>query len=178
MEDGGLENEKEDFDLSDDLDKSMELFTGMLKSKDDEIEMLNIKLLDIQKEFEFQIEKDKDFEVLQKLAEDEADAISKLEQENCKLTESLNFAEARVARDKEKWKMMEENVKRDKAEMKEKLNETIKEVELQKETYQQNETMMTELKDNILKLQEENLRLKDQVFANLSMFLSLYINIP
>ena len=89
----------------------MELFTGMLKSKDDEIEMLNIKLLDMQKEFEFQVEKDKDFEVLQKLAEDEADAISKLEQENCKLTESLNFAEARVARDKEKWRMMEENVK-------------------------------------------------------------------
>ena len=54
--------------------------------------------------------------------------------------------------------------------MKEKLNETIKEVELQKETYQQNETMMTELRDKILKLQEENLRLKDQVFANLSMF--------
>jgi len=163
----GLENEKEDFDLSDDLDKSMELFTGMLKSKDDEIEMLNIKLLDMQKEFEFQVEKDKDFEVLQKLAEDEADAISKLEQENCKLTESLNFAEARVARDKEKWRMMEENVKRDKAEMKEKLNETIKEVELQKETYQQNETMMTELRDKILKLQEENLRLKDQVMSDM-----------
>jgi len=162
-----LENEKEDFDLSDDLDKSMELFTGMLKSKDDEIEMLNIKLLDMQKEFEFQVEKDKDFEVLQKLAEDEADAISKLEQENCKLTESLNFAEARVARDKEKWRMMEENVKRDKAEMKEKLNETIKEVELQKETYQQNETMMTELRDKILKLQEENLRLKDQVMSDM-----------
>ena len=69
-------------------------------------------------------------------------------------------------------------LQRDKAEMKEKLNETIKEVELQKETYQQNETMMTELRDKILKLQEENLRLKDQVFANLSMFLSLYINIP
>ena len=36
----------------------MELFTGMLKSKDDEIEMLNIKLLDMQKELEFQVEKD------------------------------------------------------------------------------------------------------------------------
>ena len=62
--------------------------------------------------------------------------------------------------------------------MKEKLNETIKEVELQKETYQQNETMMTELRDKILKLQEENLRLKDQVFANSCIHFSLYINIP
>ena len=103
--------EKEEFDLADDLDKSMELFTGMLKSKDDEIEMLNIKLLDMQREMEYQSEKDKDFDVLQKLAEDEADAISKLEQENCHLTETLNIVEERIARDKEKWKALEDNVK-------------------------------------------------------------------
>eukprot|EP00090_Calanus_glacialis_P001102 TRINITY_DN10775_c0_g1_i5.p1 TRINITY_DN10775_c0_g1~~TRINITY_DN10775_c0_g1_i5.p1 ORF type:complete len:650 (-),score=199.32 TRINITY_DN10775_c0_g1_i5:285-2234(-) len=157
--------EKEDFDLSDDLDKSMELFTGMLKSKDDEIEMLNIKLLDMHKELEFQVEKDKDFEVLQTLAEDEADAISKLEQENCKLTESLNHVEGRLARDKDKWKQLEENVKRDKLEMKEKLNETIKEVEVQNEKYRENQKLLLEARDDILKLEEANALLKDQAIS-------------
>merc|ERR1712106_886770 len=158
-------NEKDDFDLSDDLDKSMEMFTGMLKSKDDEIEMLNIKMLDMHKELEFQVEKDKDFEVLQTLAEDEADAISKLEQENCKLTEALNLVEARVSRDKEKWRMMEENVKRDKVEMKEKLNETVTEVELQCQMYRGNQKLLEEARDDILKLEEENSRLKDQAIS-------------
>ena len=97
----------EDFDLPEDLDKSMEMFSGMLKAKDDEIEMLNIKLLDMQKEFEFQVEKDKDFEVLEKLAEDEADTIGQLEKENCKLTEALNHVEKRINHDKEKWKSLE-----------------------------------------------------------------------
>ena len=97
----------EDFDLPEDLDKSMEMFSGMLKAKDDEIEMLNIKVLDMQKEFEFQVEKDKDFEVLEKLAEDEADTISKLEKENCKLTEALNHVEKRIAHEKVKWKSLE-----------------------------------------------------------------------
>ena len=97
----------EDFDLSEDLDKSMEMFSGMLKAKDDEIETLNIKLLDMQKEFEFQVEKDKDFEVLEKLAEDEADTIGQLEKENCKLTEALNHVEKRINHDKEKWKSLE-----------------------------------------------------------------------
>jgi len=160
-------NEKDDFDLSDDLDKSMEMFTGMLKSKDDEIEMLNIKMLDMHKELEFQVEKDKDFEVLQTLAEDEADAISKLEQENCKLTEALNLVEARVSRDKEKWRMMEENVKRDKVEMKEKLNETVTEVELQCQMYRGNQKLLEEARDDILKLEEENSRLKDQVMSDM-----------
>merc|ERR1712106_380317 len=168
-------NEKDDFDLSDDLDKSMEMFTGMLKSKDDEIEMLNIKMLDMHKELEFQVEKDKDFEVLQTLAEDEADAISKLEQENCKLTEALNLVEARVSRDKEKWRMMEENVKRDKVEMKEKLNETVTEVELQCQMYRGNQKLLEEARDDILKLEEENSRLKDQVCMNCPLLLCVYI---
>lgn len=162
---GNEGKEKEDFDLSDDLDKSMELFTGMLKSKDDEIEMLNIKLLDMHKELEFQVEKDKDFEVLQTLAEDEADAISKLEQENCKLTEALNHVEGRLARDKDKWKQLEENVKRDKLEMKEKLNETMEEVEVQNEKYRENQKLLSEARDDILKLEEANALLKDQAIS-------------
>jgi len=160
-----IDEGSEDFDLSEDLDKSMEMFSGMLKSKDDEIEMLNIKLLDMQREFEFQIEKDKDFEVLQKLAEDEADTISKLERENCRLTESVNHMDERMARDKDKWKSLEETVKKEKQEMKENLNGTIKEVEIQSDKFREVQALLVEARDDILKLEEANALLKDQVGA-------------
>jgi len=163
--DGQEVKEKEEFDLADDLDKSMELFTGMLKSKDDEIEMLNIKLLDMQREMEYQSEKDKDFEVLQKLAEDEADAISKLEQENCHLTETLNIVEERMAKDKEKWKALEDNVKKEKTEMMEQLNQTIKELEAQNEKYYENQKLLANARDDIINLEEANARLKDQAIS-------------
>merc|ERR1711915_807652 len=165
--DGQEVKEKEEFDLADDLDKSMELFTGMLKSKDDEIEMLNIKLLDMQREMEYQSEKDKDFEVLQKLAEDEADAISKLEQENCHLTETLNIVEERMAKDKEKWKALEDNVKKEKTEMMEQLNQTIKELEAQNEKYYENQKLLANARDDIINLEEANARLKDQVMSDM-----------
>jgi len=160
-----IDEGSEDFDLSEDLDKSMEMFSGMLKSKDDEIEMLNIKLLDMQREFEFQIEKDKDFEVLQKLAEDEADTISKLERENCRLTESVNHMDERMARDKDKWKSLEETVKKEKQEMKENLNGTIKEVEIQSDKFREVQALLVEARDDILKLEEANALLKDQAIT-------------
>eukprot|EP00092_Neocalanus_flemingeri_P001703 GFUD01001818.1.p1 GENE.GFUD01001818.1~~GFUD01001818.1.p1 ORF type:complete len:625 (-),score=203.65 GFUD01001818.1:374-2248(-) len=166
---GEVEGEEgnEDFDLSDDLDKSMEMFTGMLKTKDDEIEGLNIKLLDMQKELEFQVEKDKDFEVLQKLAEDEADTVSKLERENCKLTEALNHVEERLSHDKDKWKSLEESVKKDKHEMREKVNETMNEVEAQNAKAREVQTLLAEARDDILRLEEANSRLKDQVMSDM-----------
>ena len=43
----------------------------MIKAKDDEIDILNTKVLELNKELEFREENDKDFEVLQKIAEDE-----------------------------------------------------------------------------------------------------------
>ena len=47
------------------------MFQGIIQAKDDEIEILNTKLLELKKDMEFQEDKDKDFEVLQKIAEDE-----------------------------------------------------------------------------------------------------------
>ena len=61
----------EEFDIGEDLEKSLDMFQGMIKAKDDEIEILNTKVLELKKELEFREEKDKDFEVLQKIAEDE-----------------------------------------------------------------------------------------------------------
>ena len=62
---------EEEFDIGEDLEKSLDMFQGMIKAKDDEIEVLNIKVLELKKELEFQEDKDKDFEVLQRIAEDE-----------------------------------------------------------------------------------------------------------
>ena len=64
---------EEEFDIGEDLEKSLDMFQGMIKAKDDEIEVLNIKVLELKKELEFQEDKEKDFEVLQKIAEDEVD---------------------------------------------------------------------------------------------------------
>ena len=64
---------EEEFDIGEDLEKSLDMFQGMIKAKDDEIEILNTKVLELKKELEFREEKDKDFEVLQKIAEDEVE---------------------------------------------------------------------------------------------------------
>ena len=64
---------EEEFDIGEDLEKSLDMFQGMIKAKDDEIEILNTKVLELKKELEFREEKDQDFEVLQKIAEDEVE---------------------------------------------------------------------------------------------------------
>ena len=57
--------------------------------------------------------------------------------------------------------------------MKEKLNETIKEVEVQNEKYRENQKLLLEARDDILKLEEANALLKDQVCLKLLMFVLL-----
>ena len=74
----------------------MEMFNGLIKAKDDEIEVLNTKVLELEKDLEFQDEKDKDFQILHKLAEEEADTVNALEKENMKLMESINELEKQV----------------------------------------------------------------------------------
>ena len=64
---------EDEFDIGEDLEKSLDMFQGMIKAKDDEIEILNTKVLELKKELEFREEKDQDFEVLQKIAEDEVE---------------------------------------------------------------------------------------------------------
>jgi len=60
--------------------------------------------------------------------------------------------------------------------MKEKLNETVTEVELQCQMYRGNQKLLEEARDDILKLEEENSRLKDQVCMNCPLLLC--VNIP
>ena len=104
------ELEGEEFDIAEDLEKSMDIFNGMLKAKDEEIEVLNTKVLELQNDLQFQDEKDKDFEVLQRLAEDEADTIRSLEKENLKLLDAISDMEEQAKSDKKKVASMEESV--------------------------------------------------------------------
>ena len=157
------ELEGEEFDIAEDLERSMDMFNGLIKSKDDEIEVLTTKVLELKKELEFQDEKDKDFDVLQKIAEDEADTISSLEKENIKLMKTITELESQMKQNKSKMKSLEGSIEKERQRVLEQLSSTVAEVDSQKNRYQDLQTMLSEARDDILKLEEENMRLKDQV---------------
>lgn len=161
------ELEGEEFDIAEDLEKSMDIFNGMLKAKDEEIEVLNTKVLELKNDLQFQDEKDKDFEVLQRLAEDEADTIRSLEKENLKLLDAISDMEEQVKADKKKVASMEESVLKEREKVWGQLNSTVDQVESQRKKYQELQTMLTEARDDIIKLEEENSRLKDQVNSDI-----------
>ena len=167
------ELEGEEFDIAEDLEKSMDIFNGMLKAKDEEIEVLNTKVLELQNDLQFQDEKDKDFEVLQRLAEDEADTIRSLEKENLKLLDAISDMEEQAKSDKKKVASMEESVLKEREKVWGQLNSTVDQVESQRKKYQELQTMLTEARDDIIKLEEENSRLKDQVGCQLLRFPSI-----
>merc|ERR1719400_212501 len=138
----------------------------MIKAKDDEIEILNTKVLELKKELEFREETDKDFEVLQKIAEDEADTISGLEKENLKVVKALHEMETIVRKDKEKIKMMEDALDEERNSMLDKLAETMSEVEAQKTKYEEMQHVLTVAREDIIKLEQENAKLKEQEETN------------
>lgn len=143
------------------------MFNGLLKVKDDEIEVLNTKVLELQNDLEFQEEKDKDFMTLQRLAEDEAETISSLEKENIKLIEAINELEEQMKDDKFKLKSLEEGVNKERDNVLEQLNSTVAQVDNQRKKYQELQNMLTVARDEIIKLEEENGRLKDQVRSDM-----------
>ena len=161
------ELEGEEFDIAEDLEKSMEIFNGMLKAKDEEIEVLNTKVLELKNDLQFQDEKDKDFEVLQRLAEDEADTIRSLEKENLKLLDAINEMEDQAKSDKNKMTSMEESITKEREKVWGQLHSTVEQVETQQKKYQELQTLLTEARDDMIKLEEENARLKDQVSLNI-----------
>ena len=65
--------------------------------------MLKEKLLEMQRGMEFLTCKEKDYEELQMLAEEEAETICELEKENYKLKHTLNNIENKIAHEKEKY---------------------------------------------------------------------------
>merc|ERR1712062_781362 len=132
----------------------------------DEIEILNTTVLELKKELEFREEKDKDFEVLQKIAEDEADTISDLEKENVKVVKALNEMEAIMRKDKEKIKIIEDTLDEERNSMLEKLRQTVCEVDAQKTKYEEMQDVLSAAREDIIKLEQENAKLKEQVTSD------------
>ena len=58
------ELEGDEFDIADDLERSMDMFNGMIRAKDEDIEVLNTRVLELERELEDQEERDKDFMML------------------------------------------------------------------------------------------------------------------
>ena len=65
--------------------------------------LLKEKLLEMQKGMEFLTHKERDYEELQQLAEEEAETICELEKENYKLKLTLNNIENKIAHEKDKY---------------------------------------------------------------------------
>jgi len=67
----------DDFDFSDELESSLELFNGMLRSKDDEITHLKVEANELHRELELLRVKENNFKDMEAVASDEAEAICK-----------------------------------------------------------------------------------------------------
>jgi len=67
----------DDFDFSDELESSLELFNGMLRSKDDEITHLKVEANELHRELELLRVKENNFKDMEDVASDEAEAICK-----------------------------------------------------------------------------------------------------
>ena len=65
--------------------------------------LLKEKLLEMQKGMEFLTHKERDYEELQQLAEEEAETICELEKENYKLKHALNNIENKIGHEKDKY---------------------------------------------------------------------------
>ena len=86
-----------------------------------------------------------------------------MEKENIKLIEAINELEEQMKDDKFKLKSLEEGVNKERDSVLEQLNSTVAQVDNQRKKYQELQNMLTVARDDIIKLEEENGRLKDQV---------------
>ena len=86
-----------------------------------------------------------------------------MEKENIKLIEAINELEEQMKDDKFKLKSLEEGVNKERDNVLEQLNSTVAQVDNQRKKYQELQNMLTVARDDIIKLEEENGRLKDQV---------------
>ena len=76
---------------------------------------------------------------------------------------ALHEMETIVRKDKEKIKMMEDALDEERNSMLDKLTETMSEVEAQKTKYEEMQHVLTVAREDIIKLEQENAKLKEQV---------------
>ena len=71
--------------------------------------------------------------------------------------------EAIMRKDKEKIKMMEDTLDEERNSMLEKLRQTVCEVDAQKTKYEEMQDVLSAAREDIIKLEQENAKLKEQV---------------
>ena len=112
-------SDNEDFDIGDDLERSWEMFSGMLRAKDMEIEKLKMDVKDLLLEKDLQEVKTNQNLELRRIVEEQAETIQQLEVENVELTELLRRKEKKLTKEKQRDDTMEMQVKRITAELRE-----------------------------------------------------------
>ena len=104
--------------------------------------LLKEKLLEMQRGMEFLTFKERDYEELQQLAEEEAETICELEKENYKLKHAMNNIESKIAHEKEKYMKLAEyeaeticNLEKENYNLTDSLNAAEENLEKEKEKY-------------------------------------------
>lgn len=154
-EDNGIKDD-EDFDIGDDLEKSWEMFSGMLKAKDMEMEKLKMDVKDLLLEKDLHEVKGNQNIELRRIVEEQAETIQQLEVENVELTELLRRKEKKLTKEKKRDNNMEIEVER--------ITEELRETENQLKDTQ---VLLSEAKDDIASLEEANGKLKEQAISQL-----------
>ena len=101
---------------------------------------------------------------VQALATDEAETICKLEKRNFDLVELQKKLEEKMETEREKLKRGLDNAKKEGELLKILVNELHREIEGKDDQIKEIATQLAEAKDDVLKLEEANSRLKGQVF--------------
>ena len=107
---------------------------------------------------------------VQALATDEAETICKLEKRNFDLVELQKKLEEKMEMEREKLKRALDNAKKEGELLKILVNELHREIEGKDEQIKEIGTQLAEAKDDVLKLEEANSRLKGQVLVCANSF--------
>ena len=83
---------------------------------------------------------------------------------------ALNEMETIMRNDKEKLKIMEDTLDEERNSMLERLSQTVSEVDAQKTKYEEMQRVLSAAREDIIKLEQENAKLKEQVSTNQSFF--------
>ena len=102
---------------------------------------------------------------MQALATDEAETICKLEKRNFELVELQKKLEGKMEVEREKLKRALDNAKKEGELLKILVNELHREIEGKDDQIKEIGTQLAEAKDDVLKLEEANSRLKGQVLV-------------
>ena len=104
------------------------------------------------------------------MATDEAETICKLEKRNFELVELQKKLESKMEVEREKLKRALDNAKKEGELLKILVNELHREIEGKDEQIKEIATQLAEAKDDVLKLEEANSRLKGQVLVCANKF--------